>query len=90
MKAKRIEVFLEFLVFGILVGIVEDILAIKLATGEPITWDVIGIVVAIAIPFALVGEFVVDQVDFVSIIRRFKHKRQRRRKKKNLALHRAR
>jgi hypothetical protein len=81
MNPKRVEVFLEFLVFGILVGIVEDILAIKLATGEPITWRIIGIVVGIAIPFALIGEFIVDQVDFVSIIHKWQKKRKRRRRR---------
>ena len=79
MNAKRIEVFAEFLVFGILIGIIEDVLAIKLATGEPITWRIIGIVVAIAIPFALLGEFVVDQVDFVSLIKKYKKRKRRRR-----------
>ena len=70
MNHKRLEVFLEFIVFGIIVGITEDILAIKLTTGEPITPRVVLLVVLIAIPFAVVGEYVVDQVDFTSWLRR--------------------
>jgi hypothetical protein len=62
-KHKRIEVFIEFLIFGIILGIVEDTLAIALATDETITWSTIGIVVLVTIPFAIVGELVVDNVD---------------------------
>lgn len=53
----------EFLLFGILIGITEDIIAIKLTTGVSITPRMIGIVVAIAIPFAIMGEMVADRVN---------------------------
>ena len=66
-KWHRWEVFFEFLVFGILVGIVEDLIAIALATDASITWRVILIVVIIAIPFAVIGEIFVDKIDFVKI-----------------------
>jgi len=69
-KWHKAEVVFELLVFGIVIGITEDILAIKLATNEPITWGVIGIVVAIAIPFALLGEVVFDRIDFSKIFKR--------------------
>lgn len=62
---KRIEIFLEFLVFGVAMGIVEDLIALKWATGEPITWRVIWIVMVVAIPFAAVGELVVDRMKIV-------------------------
>ena len=68
---KRVEVFLEFVVFGILIGIAEDVIAIKLTTGEAITPQVILIVVSIAIPFAFLGEIIADQVDFIKLFRRF-------------------
>lgn len=77
-KAKRIEVLLEFLVFGIIVGIAEDLLAVTLTTGEPITWKVIGIVVAVAIPFAFVGEIIADNVH---IEKRIEHWLKRRKAK---------
>lgn len=57
----------ELLVFGIIIGIVEDIVAIKLATDQPITWNVIGIIVLVAIPFAVLGEVVFDRIDFARI-----------------------
>ena len=65
MKRKRLEVFLEFVVFGIAMGIVEDLLAVTLATGEPITWKVIAIVTIVAIPFAAIGELIVDRISLV-------------------------
>ena len=67
MNYKRLEVFLEFLVFGILIGTVEDLIAISLTTEAEITWDVVKIVVLVAIPFAFLGEVLVDKIDFVEI-----------------------
>lgn len=62
---KRVEVFAEFLVFGVAMGIVEDVIALKLATSEPITWRVIAIVTLVAIPFAALGELIVDRMKIV-------------------------
>jgi len=70
MKWKKIEVIFEFLIFGIVIGITEDLIAIKFATGEPITLKIIGIVVLVAIPFAIVGEVVFDKIDFSKIFKR--------------------
>lgn len=69
-KWKRLEVFLEFLIFGVIIGVVEDIIAVKITTGEAITWKIFWIIVAIAIPFAFLGEILVDQIDFVKIWQR--------------------
>ncbi len=65
MNRKRLEVFLEFLIFGVAMGIVEDMLAITLATGEPLTWKVIYIVTLVAIPFAAIGELIVDRIHLI-------------------------
>jgi len=70
-RAKRLEVMFEFLLFGIVFGIAEDLIAIFFATGKPITWEVIGIVVIIAIPFAIIGELVADNIDFIRLFRKF-------------------
>ncbi|PJB09110.1 hypothetical protein CO121_01725 [bacterium (Candidatus Gribaldobacteria) CG_4_9_14_3_um_filter_36_15] len=70
-KWQRLEVFLEFLIFGIIVGVVEDLIAIEVVTDVPITWHIIGIIVLIAIPFALLGEVLVDRVDFVEIFKKY-------------------
>ena len=67
MNWKRFEVFTEFLIFGLLVGIVEDLIAIWFVTREPITWNVFGIVFLVAIPFAFIGEILIDRIDFVKI-----------------------
>jgi len=70
-QAKRMEVVLEFLLFGIVVGVVEDMVAVSVTTGEPITWTIFGIIVLIAIPFALIGEVFVDNVNFASFIDKY-------------------
>lgn len=56
----RIERFTEFLVIGVMLGTVEDVLAVRLATGQPITLQTVGIIVGVAIPFAAFSELVVD------------------------------
>lgn len=65
MNLHRLEVFLEFLIFGIVVGVIEDIIAILLVTGEPLTWRILGVVTMVAIPFAFLGEVIVDRIDFI-------------------------
>jgi len=67
---KRLEVVFEFLIFGILIGITEDLIAIKIATNEPITKEIIGIIILIAIPFAIIGEIVADNIDFTKILKK--------------------
>lgn len=65
MDNKRLEVFLEFLIFGVIMGVVEDMIAITLSTGQPITLKVIVIVTLVAIPFAAIGELIVDRVQLI-------------------------
>jgi hypothetical protein len=67
MNLKQLEIFLEFLVFGVIMGVIEDVIALKLATGEPITLKVLGIVILVAIPFAAIGELIVDRTDLFSV-----------------------
>ena len=69
-KWKRMEVVFELLVFGIAIGIIEDLIAIKLTTDAQITPAVIGIVVVIAVPFAILGEVVFDKIDFAKIFKK--------------------
>lgn len=66
-KAKRLEVMFEFLLFGLVIGVTEDLLAVTLTTGEAITLKMVVIVVLLAIPFAIIGEVVADHVDFLKV-----------------------
>ena len=72
---KKWEVIFEFLIFGILIGITEDLIAIKFTTGEPITFKIVSIVILIAIPFAVLGEVIFDRIDFAKIFKRLFGKR---------------
>ncbi len=65
MSHNRLELFLEFLIFGIAMGVTEDLIAVYLITGQPITWRAILIVIAVAIPFAAIGELIVDRIEFL-------------------------
>lgn len=70
LNPKRVEVFLVFLVFGTLMGVVEDLLAIKFATECPVTLDSVGVVVLIAVPFAFLGELIINRVDFAQVFKK--------------------
>ncbi|MCA9362967.1 hypothetical protein KC851_01480 [Candidatus Kaiserbacteria bacterium] len=75
-KKKRYEVMFEFLLFGIVIGVTEDLVAVHITTGETITWTMVGIVILLAIPFAIVGELIADHVDFVKVYERMTGKRR--------------
>ncbi len=65
MNKKKLEIFLEFLIFGVIMGIVEDMIAVTLVTGEPITLNIVIIITLVAIPFAAVGELIVDRIHLI-------------------------
>jgi hypothetical protein len=75
MKLKRLEVALEFFIFGVILGVVEDAIAVKIVTGEPITWKMIGIIVLVTIPFAIIGEIVVDNLSILKGIKKVSGKK---------------
>lgn len=62
--SERTQRTMEFLVIGLVMGVTEDLLAVWLSTGEPITWSVLGIVIVVALPFAFLSEYVVDHPKF--------------------------
>lgn len=65
MDRKFLERFIEFFFIGLLLGIVEDVIAVYFATGEPITWSMVGIIALVALPFAAFTELVVDKTDLI-------------------------
>lgn len=76
--SRRIEIFLEFLVFGVAMGVLEDLIAVWFVTGgEPITWEIVGIVILVAIPFAAIGELIVDKEHLFPINETLKKKKRR-------------
>jgi len=64
MRHKKKIRFLEFLLIGVIMGLIEDILAILLATDAQINFKVIWIVLLVAIPFAYISEIIVDKPTF--------------------------
>ena len=62
---RKTEIFVEFFIFGVLIGIVEDLIAIFISTGEPITPKIIMIASLVAVPFAGFSELIVDRFDFI-------------------------
>lgn len=70
MLSKRVELIFELITFGTIMGIVEDLIAIKATTDATITMKSFFIVVIIAIPFAIIGELVITKIDFINIFNR--------------------
>jgi hypothetical protein len=62
MELEGYEQFGEFVLIGVVLGVVEDLIAFYFATGGrfPITWTTIGVITAVAIPFAAFSELVID------------------------------
>lgn len=54
----------EFLIIGVVMGVTEDLIAVKLATGEKIDLQILFIVLLVALPFAVVSELIVDHPRF--------------------------
>lgn len=75
--------FIEFFLVGVVMGIIEDVLAVWLSTGEQITFRVIWIVFLVALPFAIISEYIVDHPKFWKTIFRIKDNGSRVEKKKN-------
>ncbi|SFR85399.1 hypothetical protein SAMN05216559_0082 [Halomicrobium zhouii] len=65
----RFKRVLEFFVVGLVFGVTEDILAVLIATDAELTTDIVGVVVLIAIPFAVVSELIVDHPKFLAFDR---------------------
>lgn len=55
---------LEFLLIGVIMGVLEDLIAITVATDATISPHVIWIVFLVALPFAFLSEVVVDHPRF--------------------------
>ena len=64
MERKHIYRLLEFLIIGVVLGVTEDVIAVTLSTGAHINWNIILIIILVAIPFAAFSELVVDHEDF--------------------------
>lgn len=69
MNQARLKRLIEFFIVGVLFGITEDILAIILTTDEPVTLGMVGIVLLVAVPFAIISELIVDHPKFTKFDR---------------------
>lgn len=60
---------LEFFFVGLVMGITEDMLAIYFATDEQISLEIFWVAAAVAIPFAIISEIIVDMKILRKLIR---------------------
>lgn len=63
-RKQRLERFTEFLVIGVALGVIEDMIAIMLITGESFDLQMLGIVIMVAVPFAAFSELIVDSDEY--------------------------
>ncbi|MDO8561096.1 MAG: hypothetical protein Q7R91_02680 [bacterium] len=66
---KRTLRVVEFLIVGVLFGLIEDILAVEAVAHIQITPRVILIILAVAVPFAVLSELIVDHPRFWELLR---------------------
>lgn len=45
-------------------GVTEDMLAVMLATDAEFTWEILGIVLLVSVPFAAFSELVIDNDEY--------------------------
>jgi|GEM_PF-2802582 hypothetical protein len=53
---------LEYFIIGIIVDLSENLLIIKFATEEVITWETVKIAIIVVLPFAILMELVFDPI----------------------------
>lgn len=63
-RRDKLERFTEFLIFGIILGVTEDMIAVMLVTGDNFTLRMLGIVVLVTVPFAAFSELIVDSDEY--------------------------
>lgn len=62
--------FLEFFFVGVCLGVIEDLIAITLATDKQIDFRVFVIAFLVAFPFAVFSELIVDHDKFKRFIKK--------------------
>lgn len=63
--------FIEFFIVGLVLGVIEDLIAIFLVTKEPIDLRVFWIAFFVALPFAVFSELIVDHDKFKNLMRKW-------------------
>lgn len=75
-KKKQIVTHLvEFFFVGLVMGVIEDMLAIHFATDAKITLETLKVALVVAIPFAVVSELIVDVQFFRQAMKSFLYKK---------------
>lgn len=59
----KIRIF-EFIIAGILLDLIENMVVFKTAVGRTLVWEEIGIAVLVIIPFAALTELIIDHPRF--------------------------
>lgn len=65
---------LEFIVAGLILDLVENIISIKLTTGADITLNVFWVALMVVVPFAIITEIIIDHPSFWHKVLRLKNK----------------
>ena len=55
---------IEFFIVGVFFGVLEDLIAIAIATEGAFEWRYLFVAFIVALPFAIISELIVDHPDF--------------------------
>lgn len=62
---------IEFLIIGLVVNSLDNVIAVKYAAGAELTWDILGKIFIFVVPFAILSELVVDHPKFWKSVMKF-------------------
>lgn len=62
---------IEFIIIGLVVNSLDNIIAVKYAAGAELSWGILTRIFLFVVPFAILSELVVDHPEFWKKIMRF-------------------
>ena len=70
MTSKKLRI-IEFLIIGLAVNTLDNIVAVKYGAGAPLNWQILGKIFLFVVPFAILSELIVDHPDFWKKVMKF-------------------
>lgn len=70
MTVKKLRI-LEFIIIGLIFNTLDNLIAVKYGAGAPITPEILGRILLLVLPFAVLSELIVDHPGFWKRIMKF-------------------
>ena len=70
MTVKKLRI-IEFIIIGLIVNTLDNLIAVKFGVGARITPEVLGRIFLLVLPFAIISELIVDHPNFWKRVMKF-------------------